>query len=56
MPELIGRLHAIDGIDDLSLSTNGTRLAAQAADLKRAGVARLNVSLDTLDRARNNFV
>lgn len=50
LPELIGRLHAIDGIDDLSLSTNGTRLAAQAAELKRAGVARLNVSLDTLDR------
>jgi len=36
------------GIDDLSLSTNATRLHALAAPLKEAGVRRVNVSLDSL--------
>lgn len=48
LPSLAHRLAAIPGIEDLSLSTNATRLARQAAELKRAGVTRLNVSLDTL--------
>lgn len=52
LPELAARLAAVPGIRDLSLSTNGTRLAACAEDLRRAGVTRLNVSLDSLDRAR----
>ena len=46
--DLSRRLAAIPGIDDLSLSTNATRLADMAEDLKRAGVTRLNVSLDSL--------
>lgn len=45
---LVARLHAIPGVRDLSLSTNATRLAQQAASLKAAGVSRLNVSLDSL--------
>ena len=52
LPELAARLAAVPGIRDLSLSTNGTRLAACAEDLRRAGVTRLNVSLDSLDRSR----
>lgn len=48
---LAGRIAALPGIADLSLSTNATRLRRHAADLRRAGVARINVSLDTLDRA-----
>lgn len=40
-----------DGLDELTLTTNGTRLAAFAEDLFAAGVRRVNVSLDTLDRA-----
>lgn len=50
--ELARRLAALPGIDDLSLSTNGTRLARHARELRQAGVTRLNVSLDSLDRAR----
>jgi cyclic pyranopterin phosphate synthase len=46
--QLAGRLHAVPGIADLSLSTNGTQLERHAAALKRAGVVRLNVSLDSL--------
>lgn len=40
-----------DGLDELTLTTNATRLADFADDLAAAGVRRINVSLDTLDRA-----
>lgn len=46
---LAARLAAIPGIQDLSLSTNGTQLASLAEPLARAGVKRLNISLDSLD-------
>jgi GTP 3',8-cyclase len=39
------------GLDELTLTSNGTRLAEFADDLYAAGVRRINVSLDTLDRA-----
>ncbi len=41
-----------DGLEELTLTTNGTRLATFAEDLHAAGVRRINVSLDTLDRAK----
>jgi cyclic pyranopterin phosphate synthase len=50
LPDLAARLGAVPGIADLSLSTNGTTLARHAAALRRAGISRLNVSLDSLDR------
>lgn len=40
-----------DGLEELTLTTNGTRLAEFAHDLRAAGVHRINVSLDTLNRA-----
>jgi len=40
------------GLEELTLTTNGTRLAEFAGDLREAGVRRINVSLDTLDRDR----
>jgi cyclic pyranopterin phosphate synthase len=47
------RCLAIDpGIDEISMTTNGTRLAALAGNLAAAGLARVNVSLDTLDPPR----
>ena len=39
-----------DGLEELTLTTNGTRLAEFADDIAAAGVRRINVSLDTLDR------
>jgi cyclic pyranopterin phosphate synthase len=51
LPQLAARLSALPGIDDLSLSTNATRLERHAAELRGAGVARINVSLDSLERA-----
>lgn len=48
LPQLAGRLTVIPGIDDLSLSTNAVGLARQAHALRDAGIARVNVSLDSL--------
>lgn len=52
LPELATRLSALPGVEDLSLSTNATQLAKHAHALKSAGVTRLNVSLDSLQRER----
>jgi cyclic pyranopterin phosphate synthase len=49
LPDLIARLVAIPGVEDLALTTNGSLLAAQALALKQAGLHRLTVSLDALD-------
>jgi len=40
------------GLDELTVTTNGTQLARYAAELSAAGVRRINVSLDTLDPAK----
>lgn len=40
------------GLEELTLTTNGTQLAQHAEALARAGVRRVNVSLDTIDRER----
>lgn len=50
--ELAGRIAALPGIEDLSLSTNATQLDRHAHALRAAGVTRLNVSLDSLQQAR----
>ncbi|MGL4512180.1 MAG: GTP 3',8-cyclase MoaA [Lacipirellulaceae bacterium] len=52
LPELVRRLAAIAGLEDLALSTNGVLLAEHAAALHEAGLRRVNVSLDALDPAR----
>ncbi len=41
--------HLGEGLDELTLTTNGTQLPQFASDLKAMGVERINVSLDTLD-------
>ena len=49
---LVRGLASIDGIEDLAMTTNGYFLASKAEGLRRAGLQRVNVSLDTLDRRR----
>lgn len=49
---LIRRLAAIDGIEDIALTTNGSALPQKAALLAEAGLHRVTVSLDSLDEAR----
>jgi cyclic pyranopterin phosphate synthase len=48
----LGRHLRSGALDELTLTTNGTQLAAHAADLAGAGIRRINVSLDTLDPAK----
>ncbi|HET7583887.1 MAG TPA: GTP 3',8-cyclase MoaA [Gemmatimonadaceae bacterium] len=48
---LIAMLSAIDGVEDLTLTTNGSLLAARAEALAAAGLKRITVSLDSLDDA-----
>lgn len=52
LPVLIRRLSAMPGIQDLALTTNGVSLAERAEPLYAAGLRRINVHLDTLDRDR----
>ncbi len=52
LPVLIEKLVAIPGVEDIALTTNAVLLEDQAEDLYRAGLRRLNVHLDTLDRDR----
>ena len=52
LSSLIRKLTAIKGIEDIALTTNGVLLAQQAQELYDAGLRRLNVHLDTLDRER----
>lgn len=49
LPELVGRLAALGGVEDIALTTNGLLLPRLAADLKAAGLRRVTVSLDSLD-------
>jgi cyclic pyranopterin phosphate synthase len=48
LPALTRMLAGIPGVRDLAMTTNGLLLARQAADLHRAGLGRITVSLDTL--------
>jgi len=50
LPDLIGDLSAIPGIEDIALTTNGVLLGRHAVDLQANGLRRIAVSLDTLDR------
>ena len=52
LPDFVEMVANIPGIDDISLTTNGTLLARQAAALAEAGLQRVNISLDSLQPER----
>jgi GTP 3',8-cyclase len=52
LPLLIEKLSALDGLEDLCLTTNGALLAERIDALKRAGLRRVNISIDTLDAGK----
>ena len=56
LPKLIRMLAQIDAIDDISLTTNGVLLSRYAAQLKHAGLQRVNVSLDTFKQDKFEFI
>jgi cyclic pyranopterin phosphate synthase len=47
--DIVGSLAELSGVQDLALTTNATRLAEHAMDLKKAGLGRITISLDSLD-------
>jgi GTP 3',8-cyclase len=51
LPDLVAMLAAVPGVEDLTLTTNGSLLARDAAALARSGLHRVTVSLDSLDDA-----
>ena len=51
-PRLASMLARVEGIEDLSLTTNGYLLERDAAALVEAGITRVNVSIDSLQRDR----
>lgn len=52
LPELVASIKAIEGIEEVVLTTNGTLLTKYAQSLFEAGLSRLNISLDTLKAER----
>ena len=56
LPKLVGMLSQIEGIEELSLTTNGTILKKHALELKQAGLSRVNVSLDTLKADKFRYI
>ncbi|RNB84549.1 GTP 3',8-cyclase MoaA [Brevibacillus fluminis] len=52
LPELIAMIRQVDGVRDIAMTTNGSLLAKHAHALKAAGLDRVTVSLDSLDRER----
>jgi len=56
LPKLIKMLSQIEGIEELSLTTNGTLLKKYALEFKQAGLSRVNVSLDTLKADKFRYI
>jgi len=56
LTNLVDMLSQIKGIEELSLTTNGTILKKHALELKQAGLSRVNVSLDTLKADKFRYI
>jgi GTP 3',8-cyclase len=48
LSQLVAMLRAVSGIEDIALSTNGVKLPTMAAELREAGLDRINMSVDSL--------
>ncbi len=56
LPKLIKMISQVEGIEELSLTTNGTFLKKYVMELKQAGLSRVNVSLDTLKADKFRYI
>ena len=56
LTELIERITALESIKDLALTTNGSLLKKYARELKKAGLKRINISLDTMDDKKYEYL
>jgi len=52
IPDIVRALKCVPAVEELSLTTNGSRLAEMAVPLREAGLDRINVSLDSVDKRR----
>mgnify|MGYP002351168178 FL=1 len=56
LPELVGQIAQVEGIEDISLTTNAALLAVMAEPLAKAGLTRVNISLDTINPEKFNRI
>ncbi|WP_027399750.1 GTP 3',8-cyclase MoaA [Anaerovorax odorimutans] len=54
--ELVRKISQIDGVEELAMTTNGILLSKYAEDLKKAGLDRVNISLDSLNHTKYNKI
>lgn len=54
--DIVSKIREIDGVDEICLTTNGSYLSKYAKDLKVAGLDRINISLDTLDKDKFRYM
>lgn len=54
--EIVSKIRDIDGVEEICLTTNGTLLSKYAKDLKSAGLTRVNISLDTLNKEKFKYI
>ena len=54
--EIVSRIASVQGIKDISMTTNGINLAAMAPRLKQAGLMRLNISIDSLKEEKFKYI
>ncbi len=56
LSQLVQKIKAVDGVKEVTLTTNGVLLASQALELKQSGLDRINISLDTLDPQKYRYL
>ena len=54
--DIVSKIREIDGVDEICLTTNGSYLSKYVKDLKVAGLDRINISLDTLDKDKFRYM
>ena len=54
--QLVAKLAVVDGIDEVCMTTNGSLLADMATKLKRSGLTRVNISIDSLNANRYRWI
>lgn len=54
--DIVSKIKEIDGIEEICLTTNGVLLGKYAKDLKDAGLDRINISLDTLNKEKFKYI
>ncbi len=54
--DIVSKIKGIDGVEEICITTNGILLPKYANDLKKAGVNRINISIDSLKKDRYDYI